>query len=102
MPDRIYAMRAQRLRTVLTEGDGTCSLHSVFGVCSSGGLRLWNARGFLAGVLGSSAVALRAHANDDALVGEMAFVLWNDIVKPQARASTNLPVGAHALGLEAG
>ena len=101
VPSRLYGMRTQRFRTIETIGDGACAIHSVFGTSSPGGLCLQNARGFLAATLGDSAVVLRARANDDALVDEVAFVLWADIVKPQAKAYAGLPVGAHALSPEA-
>ena len=81
---RLHGCEMVRQRT---DGDGSCSMHSLWGVRDHRGLyRMENARTFLRDAYGSCAATFSAKVNDAALVAELQRVLWSDLVKPLAKA----------------
>ena len=76
-------------------------MHSVYGKPSKKGLRLDNARAFLATAWGASAEEFLAHAADADLVQELLTFLWDDVLKPQAKREAGLFAGQIQIGREA-
>ena len=90
-----------RFRTVHTNGDGACAIHSVFGKPSSSGLFLPHARTFLASALGATAQVFQHRVTDNMLLSEFQCCLWSDLVKPKAKQHVHLDIGSHELVREA-
>ena len=101
LPPGLVAATRQRFQRLITEDDGACAIHAVFGADTPRGVRCANAREVLANVLGRTAGELRANARDGGLLHEFAAALWEDALKPQAKIAAGRDGGRHALSPEA-
>ena len=90
-----------RFRTVHTNGDGACAVHSVFGKPSSSGLYLPHAREFVASTFGATFQTFQERVGDSRLLSEFECSLWSDLVKPLAKQHVHLDIGSHVVVPEA-
>ena len=101
VPPFLTPLLGRYYRTLKTNGDGSCALHSIYGVPSRTGLRLNSARSFLASSWGDSAERFRTNVGDPALLEQLETFLWDDVLKPQAKSDAGLFVGRQEIVVEA-
>ena len=65
-----------------TRGDGACAIHSVYGEERGGEIRKIGPRKFLRDAYGETASEFAERVQDDAVVEELAGVLWKELLKP--------------------
>ena len=83
--DKVQRMTSQRWCSVETDGDGACSIHSVFGKPNhEGKLKCDQARIRMTAMLGNSFAEFKKRVRDDTLVETIATMLWGDLVYPCA------------------
>ena len=85
--DAPVVVRALHLRTCQvnrTNGDGACSIHSVFGEKRRGMYEKNDARQFLRNQFGQDADTFSARLGDVAILNELGSTLWQELVQPCA------------------
>ena len=95
LPRNMQKLLAQHLQCVQTNGDGACSLHSVFGALrkgmyGKGELYLSDARSFLRSTLTTDVQMFRLRLNDDEVYAQLQQTLWKELVKPCAWKAAGL------------
>ena len=90
VPAEVGALVNRRYRKMLTNSDGACGIHALFGSDGPGGLTHADARGFLRQTLGETAGdVLRQCRNVTALDDVMNWA-WKQVIKPQAQKHAGL------------
>ena len=83
-PAVVRGLHLRRCQVNLTNGDGACAVHSVFGENRRGMFEKVGARQFLRDQFGQDADTFAARLVGVATLNELGYTLWQDIVQPCA------------------
>ena len=83
-PAVVRALHLRRCQVNLTNGDGACAVHSVFGENRRGMFEKVGARQFLRDQFGQDASTFFARLGDVATLNELGYTLWQELVQPCA------------------
>ena len=83
-PAVVRELHLRRCQVNPTNGNGACSVHSVFGENRRGMFEKVGARQFLRDQFGQDADTFAARLGDVATLSELGYTLWQELVQPCA------------------